>query len=78
MDAAEDDRLRVGGGSLVREPERVAHEVGDILHLGHLVVVGEDHRPAFSRERAHFLLERRDLGRRAHSISNETSRERAE
>ena len=30
----------------VREPERVADEVGDVLHLGHLVVVGEDDRVA--------------------------------
>ena len=56
VDAAEDDRLRVGAGGLVREPERVADEVGDVLHLGHLVVVGEDDRVALARERADLLV----------------------
>ena len=41
------------GGRLAREPERVAHEVGDVLDLGHLVVVGEDHRVALGGERTH-------------------------
>ena len=27
----------------LREPERVADEVGHVLDVGHLVVVGEDH-----------------------------------
>ena len=31
-----------GRGGLAREPERVADEVGDVLDLGQLVVVGED------------------------------------
>ena len=48
---------------LAREPERVADEVGDVLHLGHLVVVGEDDRLALLRERADLLVHRRDLGR---------------
>ena len=46
VDAAEDDRLGVGRGRLAREAERVADVVGHVLHLGHLVVVGEDHRVA--------------------------------
>ena len=38
-----------------REPERVAHEVGHVLDLGHLVVVGEDHGVALGGERANLL-----------------------
>ena len=34
---------RVGRGRLAREAERVADVVRDVLHLGALVVVGEDH-----------------------------------
>ena len=36
-----------------REAERVADEVGDVLDLGQLVVVGEDHRVALGGERPH-------------------------
>ena len=36
----------VGRRRLLGEPERVADVVGDVLDLGHLVVVGEDHRVA--------------------------------
>ena len=41
-----------------REAERVADVVGDVLDLGHLVVVGEDHRVALRRERAYLVLQR--------------------
>ncbi len=61
VDAAEDDRLRVGGGGGAGEAEAVAEVVGDVLDLRQLVVVGEDHRVALLRERAHFLAEGRDL-----------------
>ena len=44
---------RVRGGRLARQAERVAHEVGHVLDLGHLVVVGEDHGVALLGERAH-------------------------
>ena len=44
--AAEGDRRGVGRGALVREAERIADVVGDVLHLGELVVVGEDDRVA--------------------------------
>ena len=53
----------VGRGRLAREPERVAGVVGDVLDLGQLVVVGEDHRVALGGERAH-------LAPRARSISS--------
>ena len=61
MDAAEDDHVGVGGGGLAREPERVAHEVGDVLDLGQLVVVREDHRVALGGEGAHLVLHRADV-----------------
>ena len=64
MDAAEGDHLGVGGGRLAREAERVAHVVGDVLDLRHLVVVGEDDRVALRRERADLLAEGSDLGGR--------------
>ncbi len=54
----------VGGGGLAREAERVAHVVGDVLDLGQLVVVGEDHRVALGGERAHLLAQGADLLRR--------------
>ena len=46
-----------------REPERVADVVGDVLDLGHLVVVGEDDGVALGGERAH-------LGRAARRSSS--------
>ena len=60
VDAAEDDRLGVGRGGLPGQAQRVADEIGHVLHLGHLVVVREDHGVALARERADFVLERRD------------------
>ncbi len=61
VDATEDDQLAVGGSRLLGEPERVADVVGDVLDLGELVVVREDHRPALARQRAHFVLQRGDV-----------------
>ena len=49
---------------LAREPERVAHVVGDVLDLGQLVVVGEDDRVALRGQRADLVREPLDLGRR--------------
>ena len=45
------------GGRLAREAERVAEVVGDVLDLGQLVVVGEDHRVALGGERADLVAE---------------------
>src|SRR5439155_7331914 len=79
MDAAEDDRVRVGRGGLPREPERVTDVVRDVLHLGHLVVVREDDRVARARELAHLLVQRQRRNREGtHSTSSETCSERAE
>ena len=48
--AAEDDDVGVGLGGFAREAERVADEIGDVLHLGPLVVVGEDDGVAIAGE----------------------------
>ena len=52
-------------------PERVAHEVGHVLDLGHLVVVGEDDGVALLGERAHLVLEAGDLVRVEHGTGAE-------
>ena len=57
VDAAELDHLGVGGGRLPREAERVADEVGDVLELGQLVVVGEDDGVSLLGERADLRAE---------------------
>ena len=48
-------------GRLLGEPERVADVVGDVLDLGQLVVVGEDHRVALGGERPHLVLQGGDV-----------------
>ena len=58
--AAEDDDVGVRLGGLAREAERVADEVGDVLHFGALVVVREDDRVLLARERLDLTLELRD------------------
>ena len=52
-----------------REPgqrQRVAGVVGDVLDLGQLVVVGEQHGVVAARERAHLLGPRSDRRRDGH------------
>ena len=48
VDAAEHDRRRLGLGGDAGQPERVADVVGDLLDLGQLVVVGQDHGVALA------------------------------
>ena len=43
MDAAEDDDFGIGAGGLDTQPQGVTDEVGDVLDLRDLVVVGQDH-----------------------------------
>ncbi len=50
MDAAEDDDVGVGLGRFARQAERVADEIGDVLHFGALVVVREDDGVAVAGE----------------------------
>ena len=59
--AAERDHVGVGGRRLLREAERVADVVGDLLDLGQLVVVGEDDRAALGGERADLVLQGGDV-----------------
>ena len=59
--AAEDDRVCIGTRRLLRQTERVADVVGDVLNLGQLVVVSQDHRATGVRERAHLFPERGDV-----------------
>ncbi len=48
--------------------ERVADEVGHVLDLGHLVVVGQDDRAALGRERADLVLEQGLVVRAEHGL----------
>jgi hypothetical protein len=61
VNAAEDDRLGIRFGGLLLESERVADVVGNVLDLGQLVIVGEDHRTALGGERPHLFLEEGDV-----------------
>ena len=57
----------LGARRLLREAERVADEVRDVLDLGQLVVVGEDHGAALLRERPHLGLQCGDVVEREES-----------
>jgi hypothetical protein len=57
MDAAENDHVGVGSRCLLGETERIADEIGDVLHLGELVVVSEDDRVALAAETVDSLRE---------------------
>ena len=59
--AAERDRRGARAGGLLRQAERVAGVVRDVLDLGQLVVVREDHGVALAGELAHLGLELRDV-----------------
>ena len=48
-------------GRLPRQAERVAHEIGDVLHLGPLVVVREHDRVPLARQPADLPLQLGDL-----------------
>ena len=61
MDAAEHDRVGTRLGGLTGEAERVADHVRDVLHLGPLVVVRQDHGVAPSGQLAHLRLHRADV-----------------
>jgi hypothetical protein len=56
VDATEHDGGRLDLGRQAGESERVAHVVRDVLDLRHLVVVRQDHRIAFLRQRQHLRL----------------------
>ena len=58
---AEDDRVAVGLGRALRQPQRIADVISDVLDLRELVVVGEDHGVALVRERPDLFLQGRDV-----------------
>ena len=55
--AAEDDDLGLGLRGLASQAERVADEVGDVLHFGALVVVRENDRVPLLGERADSIVQ---------------------
>jgi hypothetical protein len=57
VDAAEADDVRRRLGRLLAELERVTHEVGEILDLRLLVVVGQEHGVALLLEPADLVLD---------------------
>jgi len=61
VDAAERDHVGVRVGGLPRQAERIAHEAGHVLDLGHLIVVGEDDGVPLLGERAHLAGHARDV-----------------
>ena len=42
MHAAKYDHLRVGGGGLFAQSQRIADKIGDILHLAGLIIMGKN------------------------------------
>jgi hypothetical protein len=47
VDAAEDDDIRRRLHRFLAQLQRIAHEVGDVLHLAALVVMGQDDGVSF-------------------------------
>jgi 4-hydroxy-3-methylbut-2-enyl diphosphate reductase len=58
MHAAENDHIRVRLGRLLREAERIAHEIRHVLDFRHLVIVREDDGVELLLERENFLRQR--------------------
>src|SRR3546814_5825462 len=52
LDPAEDDHVGVSLGRLARQVEAVPHEIGDVLDIGALVIMRQDHRVAFFTQRS--------------------------
>src|SRR6266404_5215347 len=52
MDAAEKNHVGIGLRGLVTQAQRIAHEIGDFLQLGHLVVVRQNDSLALSGQLA--------------------------
>ncbi len=48
--AAKDDDVGLGSGGLARQIEGIAHEIGKILDLALLIVMGENHGVAFTAQ----------------------------
>ena len=63
VNAAEGDHLGVGARGLARELQRVAGQIGHVLDLGHLVVVGQDDGLALRGQGADLVAELADVVR---------------
>src|SRR5258708_39847273 len=57
MHPAKDDDIGAGFGRLLREPERIADVIGQILYFRDLIIVSED-------DGVQFFLQREDLPRK--------------
>src|SRR3970040_2723481 len=66
MHPAEDDDFRIGAGGGLGEAERVPGKVSHILHLGALVIMGQDDGLALLRQSADLLA---DVGVYRHTLS---------
>ena len=62
MNAAEDDHLRAGLGRLLREPQRIAHEIRHVLDFRPLIIMGQNHSLQLAFQRPDFLRDGRGLG----------------
>jgi hypothetical protein len=61
MHAAEHDHVRARLGRLLREAERIAHEIRHVLDFRHLIIVREDDGVELFLERENFLRQRLEL-----------------
>ena len=64
MHSGEDDGLGLGACGLAGETQRVADVIGDVLHLGPLIVVREHDRVPLAGQFADLRLHGRDLAGR--------------
>src|SRR3569833_3159082 len=63
MNAAEDDDVGVSFCRFLREAERIAHEIRDVLNFRHLIIVRENDGVELLFQRMNFLREGRGFGR---------------
>ena len=75
MNAAKDDHLGIGSGRLARKAERVAHEVGDVLDLGALIVVRQQNGVPLPGQATNVGLKRGDCGRREIGVFDDGQRQ---
>jgi hypothetical protein len=57
VNAGEHDHVGLCAGRLLRQPQRVADVVGHVLHVGTLIVVGQDHGLPFLGERPNLFVQ---------------------
>ncbi|OQC22831.1 MAG: hypothetical protein BWX70_03011 [Verrucomicrobia bacterium ADurb.Bin070] len=57
VNTAEHNDIRLDVGRLAREFQRIAREVGDVLHLTKLIVVGQDDGVPFSLQQLNLVMQ---------------------